>query len=165
MLAEAYALRMLGPRRTSCSFAVVTLCSAIALMGCREEAIDSTPERAVETLVQRMQSVHGDPVLGKAAYELLATSSKENLVERARRASAASGRPVSPEEMVAPSRFSLRFEPEEFQAEVQGRFARVTVTGQDPSRELVEVRCVREQEGWRVILDLPPPPPIETKHR
>ncbi len=145
---------------------ILTILGAGAfVLACREEQVDDAPERVVEELIERMQSVHGDPKLGAAAYELLWSGAKENLEERARRASAASGRPVKPEEMLVPSRFSLRFEPKTFTPEIKGRFSRVTVTGEEPSKQLVEVRCVKEEGKWRVMLELPPPPPIESRER
>ena len=133
--------------------------------GCREAPFEEAPERVVEALVERLQSVHGDGELGRAAVELLWEGARKNLEERAERASAASGRPVRPEEMLAPSRFSLRFDPRTYTPEIKGRYARVTVTGEDPGRELAEVHCVKENGKWRVVIDLPPLPPIESRDR
>lgn len=141
------------------------LCRAALLFalvsGCREQEVDADPARVVEAFVDRMRAVHGDPEKGLLALELLGKEARANLEERAARASAAAGRPVSPGEMLAPSRLSLAFEPVEYRAENRGRWSRVTVLGANPAVERVEVRCELEAEGWRVQLDLPPLPLIE----
>jgi hypothetical protein len=108
-----------------------------------------------------MRSVHGEPESGAKALELLAKDARANIEERAARASAAAGRPVHPGEMLAPSRFSLAFEPVEYRAETRGRWSRVTILGANPSVEHAEVQCEREPEGWRVLFELPPLPLIE----
>ena len=80
-----------------------------------------------------------------------------NLAERAKRASAVSGRKMAPEEMLAPSRFSLRFKPRHYQARIQGQWAVVTITGEAP------VRLSLEELSRRVVLELPPLPPIQKR--
>lgn len=134
-----------------------------SFVACKEEPVDARPEQVVETFIQRLKSVHGDPALGRAALELLWATGRKNLEERASRASAAAGRPVLPEEMLAPSRFSLNFEPKTFSAEIKGRHSRVTVTGEDVVKELAEVHCIKENGGWRVIVHLPELPPIDQR--
>lgn len=129
--------------------------------GCREQSVDSDPARVVEAFVDRMRAVHGQVENGTQALELLAHDARKNVEERAERASAATGRPVEPGEMLAPSRFSLAFEPVEYRAETRGRFSRVTILGANPAVERVQVQCEHEAEGWRVMLDLPPLPLIE----
>lgn len=129
--------------------------------GCREQSVDSDPARVVEAFVERMRAVHGETEDGLRAIELLAADARANLSERAARASAAAGRPVSPGEMLAPSRLSLAFEPVEYRAETRGRWSRVTILGANPAVERAEVQCQREAEGWRVLLELPPLPLIE----
>ena len=110
-----------------------------------------------------MQRVHGNPDDARAAYELIWSEARKNLGERAKRASAASGRQVAPEEMLAPSRFSLTFEPKSYAARTEGKWAEVTVTGDVPSRETTSVRCVLEDGSWRVVLELPQLPPIQKR--
>lgn len=134
-----------------------------SLTGCKEEPIDAHPEKVVEVFLERMKSVHGDLARGRAALELLWSEGRNNLVERAARASAAAGRPVAPEEMLAPSRFSLNFDPKTFISEVKGRHSRVTVTGEDAVHELAEVHCVKEGDAWRVVVHLPELSPISQR--
>ena len=93
----------------------------------------------------------------------VASEGRKNLEERAQRASAVSGRPVAPEEMLVPSRFSLMFEPQSYVAEIKGKWSRVTVTGSNPKLELAEIACVKEEGRWRVALQFPPLPPIEKR--
>ncbi|HMJ12160.1 MAG TPA: hypothetical protein VK524_12135 [Polyangiaceae bacterium] len=137
---------------------VLLACSS----GCEQEAVDSEPARAVEELVLRMQRVHGDPQAARAAYDLLWAPARENLAHRAKRASAVSGRKVLPEEMLAPSRFFIRFQPKRYRAEVSGDWALVALSGEGADQNHT-VKCVREQGRWRVVMDLPPPPAIQKR--
>ena len=140
---------------------LVLLC--VALAGCaRREDEEDTPERVVQEFIDRMQRVHGDAQKSKLAYELLAAGAQANLDERARRASATVGRSVAPEEMLAPSRFYLSFQPRSWSTERGAEWAIVTAEGESP-REQTRIRCVRERGHWRVVLDLPELPPIEQR--
>lgn len=138
------------------------LATGLALVGCDREQPDTDPARVTRAFVERMQRVHGDRALAREAYELLATDAKANLAERARRASAVAGRNVRPEEMLAESRFSLRFDPQRYAAQIDQDYAVVTVTGEAPDEE-AEMECVLESEQWRVRLDLPVLPPIQRR--
>src|SRR3954462_4270897 len=102
---------------TKPAFALAGALFGATLMGCTRQTSDDTPERAVQEFVDRMQRVHGDASKSRAAYELLAAPARANLEERARRASATSGRSVAPEEMLAPSRFFLSFQPRSWNTE------------------------------------------------
>jgi hypothetical protein len=130
-----------------------------SLLGCEEEASDGEPERVVAELIQRMQRVHGERKAARAAYDLLWSDARRNLAERAKRASDVAGREIAPEEMLPPSRFSLHHKPRHFEMRIDGDWAEVAVTGEDGSVD--RVKCVREDGKWRVVLELPPLPPIE----
>jgi hypothetical protein len=134
----------------------------LALSACARQASDETPERAVQEFIDRMQRVHGDVLKSRAAFELLAAPARANLEERARRASAAVGRNVAPEEMLAPSRFYLSFQPRSWSTERGSDWAVVTAEGDSPD-ERKQIRCVREQGHWKVIIDLPELPPLERR--
>jgi hypothetical protein len=132
------------------------------LVGCEADPVDAGPEAVVEELVNRMQRVHGDPKAARAAYELLWGEAKRGLAERAKRAGAVAGRDVAPESMIAPTRFSLSFIPRRYTARIDGDWAVVSITGESAS-QYHEVKCVREDGRWRVVLVIPPLPPIQQR--
>ncbi|MGE0326715.1 MAG: hypothetical protein AB7S68_30590 [Polyangiaceae bacterium] len=136
-------------------------CVALA-PACGRQQEEETPERVVEMFIDRMESVHGDPKMARLAYDLMWSDAQRVLTERAKRASAVVGRNLGPEEMLAPSRFSLRFEPHRFKARVEGPRAVVAVIGASPG-ERFDVHCVHEELGWRVVMDIPEPPPIRKR--
>jgi hypothetical protein len=135
------------------------LCVASA---CKSEPIDARPDRTVEEFVLRMQRVHGDPKTARPAFDLLWSEAKKNLAERAKRASSVVGRKVAPEEMLAPSRFTLHYTPRRFDARIEGDWAIVSITG-EVADQRHDVKCVREDGSWRVVFDLPPLPPIQKR--
>ena len=141
---------------------VFALVFAGVFAGCEREAPDSTPERVVGEFIDRMQRVHGNPASARGAYDLLWSEAKLNLTERAKRASALSGRKVAPEEMLAPSRFSIEFRPKRMTSRIDGDWAVVTITGEaaEPKKD---VKCVKEDGNWRVVLEMPPVPPIQMR--
>ncbi|MET0792725.1 MAG: hypothetical protein ABW061_14490 [Polyangiaceae bacterium] len=132
-------------------------------LGCEPEAKDSTPERVVQEFMDRMQRVHGEPRAARLAYELLWVDARRNLAERAKRASAVAGREIAPEEMLAPSHFSLAYRPKKLSARTDGDWSEVTVTGEANSTQPHIVKCVREDGRWRVVLELPLLPPIQRR--
>lgn len=148
-------------QRLSSAGALVCVCWLLG--ACERRAVDEQPEQVVEEFIARMQRVHGDPRAARAAYELLWGEARRNLAERAKRTSAVTGREVAPEEMLAPSRFALEVTPKHYVASVQGDWALVTVTGEEPRATPYAVRCVREDGGWRVVLELPPVAPIQQR--
>jgi hypothetical protein len=133
------------------------------VLACEQESADERPERVVAEFVERMQRVHGDPAASRAAYELLWAEGRNNLAERAKRASAVTGRKVAPEEMLAPTRFWLTFRPRSYSSRVQGNWAVVTVSGEAPRTQHHQVRCLMEDGRWRVVLELPSLPPIQKR--
>ena len=142
---------------------VLTCALLAAASACKTEPIDARPDRMVEEFVQRMQRVHGDSKTARPAFDLLWSEAKRNLAERAKRASSVVGRKVAPEEMLAPSRFSLRYTPRRYDARIDGDWALVTIAG-EVADQRHDVKCVREDGSWRVALDLPPLPPIQKRN-
>lgn len=134
----------------------------VALGACRSDPVDAAPEAIVEEFVLRMQRVHGDPKTAREAYELLWSEAKHGLAERAKRASAVVGREVAPEAMIAPTHFSLSFVPKRYTARVDGDWAVVTAIGEAPSQRR-EIKCVKEDGRWRVVLVMPPLSPIQRR--
>jgi hypothetical protein len=133
-----------------------------AFLACAQHAEEGSPERAVQEFIDRMQRVHGDTQKSKAAYDLLASEARLELEERAERASATVGRVVKPEEMLAPSRFYLSFQPRAWSSRKGPGWAVVTVEGES-SKEKREIRCLEENGEWKVVLDLPDLPPIQQR--
>jgi hypothetical protein len=130
---------------------------------CHREAVDEAPDRLVQEFIERTKSAYGDPKGARAAFELLWSTAQKNLTERAARASALANRKVAPEEMLALTKLSLRFVPRRYTAAIQGDMAVVAVSGDNPSGDRADIRCVREQGRWRVVIDLPPLAPIQRR--
>jgi len=134
---------------------------------CARKPPDLTPEGAVRELLERIERIEKrmetDPVEARAIYDLMSARTKSNLIERARRASTTSGREVPPEEMIAPGRFALRFEPRKWHARIADARAVVDVTGIAPETDRAEVPCVLEEGRWRIEIPLPPLTPVEKR--
>ncbi|MEO8906287.1 MAG: hypothetical protein ABI488_26980 [Polyangiaceae bacterium] len=139
------------------------LALSVMQAGCEAEAKDSTPEGVVQEFMDRMQRVHGDSHAARLAYELLWADARRNLAERAKRASAVAGREIAPEEMIAPSHFSLAYTPKKLTSRTDGDWAEVTALGESNATPPRTVKCVREDGHWRVVLELPPLPPIQRR--
>jgi len=137
---------------------------AVGVLGpaCQSDVVDAGPDAVVEELVQRLGRVHGDPKAARAAYDLLWSDAKRALAERAKRASAVAGREVAPQSMLAPSRFWLTFLPHRYVAHIDGDWAVVTAFGDEPSQRQ-DIKCVREDGHWRVVLVVPPLPPMQRR--
>jgi hypothetical protein len=149
--------------RTFCTAGLTLVMGVMAASSCARKAPDLTPDGAVRELLDRIDRIEADPTEARAAYELLSSRTKANLIERARRASATSGREVPPEEMLAPGRFSLRFEPRKMHARIAENRAIVDIIGIDPETDRAEVPCVLEDGRWRVEILLPPLTPVEKR--
>src|SRR5438067_9563633 len=104
---------------------MAAMVATVALAGCGRRAPNATPDGAVRELVERLRRVHGDPGDAKAAFDLLSKHTQSNLATRAQRYSAASGKTIAPEAMIAPSRFLLQFEPQRYTARIAGGYALV----------------------------------------
>lgn len=136
---------------------------ALGLVACDSRVESQGPEEVVREFFTRMAQVHGNPVDAKLAYELMWSKAQENLSERAKRASATAGRQVAPEEMIAPSRFSMAFVPQTYQlARRHNDLAEVIVSAEQPSRS-EKVWCRLEAGHWRVVVRLPPVAPISKR--
>jgi hypothetical protein len=132
--------------------------------GCTQKPPDSTPEGAVREFIDRVGRTSVDPTSAKGAYDLLSKATKANLVERAERYTAASGKHISPEEMIAPSSYIERFEPHELKARIIGTHALVHASGLLPD-ESADIPCVYEDGGWKIEMALPPLVPVEVTPR
>ncbi len=142
---------------------VLWLVSALLVAGCARRPIDATPEGATRELLDRLEHAQGTIEEARAAMALLASPTRKNLTERARRASGAIGAPMAPEQMLAPGFFFPRFRPRSISSRIQGEQALVHVVGIDESSEVADIPCLKENGRWRVLLQLPPLPPIEKR--
>lgn len=142
---------------------VASFLTMAALSACQRKPPDLTPEGAVRELLDRIDRVETNPTEARAVYDLLSASTRQNLVDRAKRASTASGRDIPPQDMLAPGRFSLRFEPRKMHTRIGADRAVVDVTGIDPETDRAEVPCVLEDGRWRIEIPLPPLAPIEKR--
>jgi len=133
------------------------------LSSCQRKPPDLTPEGAVRELLDRIERIETDPTEARAVYDLLSSPTRQNLIDRARRASTTSGREIPPQDMLAPGRFSLRFEPRKMHTRVADDRAVVDVTGIDPETDRAEVPCVLEDGRWRIEIPLPPLAPVEKR--
>jgi hypothetical protein len=137
---------------------------ASALAACAPPAPNATPEGASRTFFEQLARYEGAPEDAKRMLELLSKGARENLLERAQRYGAASGKSIAPERMIAPGAFLQRFEPVSYRAEIRGEHARVTVRGAAPEEQAI-VPCVLEEGLWRLDVRLPHLPPLEVRPR
>jgi hypothetical protein len=127
----------------------------LLLLACTRALPDATPEGAVRTWLEKMETSAEDPRAIREAYNLLGPAARANLDERARRTSQLQGRRVEPWQMLADGFFGVRFRPKSMKANVVGDLATVDVVGNDPAVDRATVRCVHEAGGWRVEPELP----------
>lgn len=141
--------------------ALFLLPALLGLAACREEPTPAGPADVLVDFIQTMQRVHGNPEMGAHAISLLWEPARKNLAERARRASALSGRKIEPGEMLAPSWFSLHLVPDQFETRLDGNWAEITTTSRDGRQ--VRTRAVLEKDNWRILLELPELPEIRQR--
>lgn len=133
----------------------------LAALGCEKKPEREGPREAVIDFVSAMSKVHGDLQAGEEAAALMWEPARKNLKERARRASALSGRELSAAEMIAPSWFAMKIRPESADERIDGDWAEVSL--RDATGQQAQVRCLREADGWKVALELPPLAPIRQR--
>lgn len=134
-----------------------------SLTGCNRKPFDATPEGVVREFLERMERVSGDPKDARSVFDLLSKQAQTSLSDRSRRASAAFGKRLGPEQMLAPSHYYPRFQPRRWTTRLRGRQATVELVGLDTSGERAEIPCVNEEGHWRIDLQLPPLPPVERR--
>ena len=152
-----------GPRTLLAARALLAV--SVLFVACSRPGPDATPEGAVRELVIHLGRYgEGDPAEAKAALNLLSKEVRDDLDVRAERYSAASGKRVAPELMIAPASFVSRFEARELSSRIQGPYAIVTAVGLLPE-ERAEIPCVYEEGGWRVHMILPALSPVRVLKR
>jgi len=130
-------------------------------LGCEERPAPRGPDVVVQEFLLALRRAHGHPEAGAKLVELLWKPARDNLTERAARASALSGRELGPGEMIAPSWLSLSLMPDHFEWRRDGDWAEVRVTSADGRS--MSTRCALENGDWRVVLELPALPPIRQR--
>lgn len=153
---------MSAPGRLGRGVAVLAL--VLAVSACEARRQDATPEGAVRELCDRLDRMSGDPTTSAAVFEMLSKSTRENLEARARRYGAASGKNIAPAAMLAPSSLVERWRARELRSTIVGAHALVEVQGLAEGQR-TEIRCVYEEGGWRVVVDLPPLPEVRQSPR
>jgi hypothetical protein len=131
----------------------------VAVAACSRKPPEATPEGAVREFTERIKRTGTDSSAAKTAFDLLAKATRDNLSERAHRYTAASGKHIAPEEMLAPQSYIERFEPHEFKSRVVGSRALVTIKGATPE-QTAEISCVFQDNGWRIELPIPDLMPV-----
>jgi hypothetical protein len=140
----------------------VVAASLLALASCKRAPPNGSPDGAVRDFVERLDRAASDPGDVHAIFDVLSRRARDNLTERSRRYAAATGKTMSPDSMMVPSRFMLRFTPERYTAKISGPFALVEVAGVGRD-DRAELPCVFEDGAWRVDLALPEPPAARTR--
>lgn len=144
--------------------AKLAACAAlVAVAGCSSAPTDESPSGALTLFLEAMSRSEWDREALREAYGLLSPQAREGLEERAEMASTLSGRDFEPWDMLPQGRFRLRFAPRRHGGmveRIEGDRAVVVVTGSRDG-ERAEVAMVREGDGWRVDLELPPVRPAE----
>lgn len=139
------------------------LIGMLLLSACGRQPFDATPEGVLRELLDRADRYQGDPKDARAVFDLLSTGAQTNLSDRARRASAATGKRLGPEAMIAPGYFYPHFQPRAWNTKIAGDRAVVELVGASAEDDRATVPCVLEDGRWRVDVALPALPPIERR--
>jgi hypothetical protein len=136
---------------------------AVQATACAKKPADATPEGAVESFLHEIDDAPRDPSAAARAYALLAEAPRESLRLRAERARSITGQRATPETMLAPLWSPARFEIERVKSRpgADASHVLVDVYGVDPGAQHVTVPVVREGDRWRIVLAIPPPPPVD----
>lgn len=134
---------------------VIAVC--LLAVGCARAPVDATPEGALDQFLAACEDAPRDPRAAARAYALLAKPSRTALDLRAQRATAVTGRPVTPEQMIVPGFGPLRFEVSKTTTSIAPDQAHATVDvfGPDPQTQHAKVPLEREGAVWRVALPIP----------
>jgi len=142
-------------------FRLLPIAGVLLALGCEERPAPRGPDVVVQELLLGLRRAHGSPEAGARVVELLWKPARDNLAERAARASALSGRELGPGEMIAPSWLSLALPPDHFEWRRDGDWAEVRVSSADG--RTLSTRCALENGDWKVALELPSLPPIRQR--
>lgn len=130
----------------------------VALPGCSKRPPDATPEGALDLFLRSMEETPYDPQASGRAFRLLSPKARGVILAEATRAQQITGKPLPTEAFFSPTWRPLRFPVDRLHAVVDpdGEHAVVDVYGVDPKADHVRVPMVREGEGWRLELEIPP---------
>lgn len=124
--------------------------------GCGRAPVDATPEGALDAFLSACEDVGRDPQAPARAYALLSRESRKALELRAQRGTAVTGRPMTPEQMLAPGFGPIRFEVSKTTTTFADRdHATVEVFGPDPQTQHAKIPLVREGAVFRIALSIP----------
>jgi hypothetical protein len=126
---------------------------ALMLLGCSRKPAPERPIDVARTFIDTMQKAHGDPEVAHRLYSMLWEPARDNLDERARRASALSGRTVAPGEMLVPSWFTFLASAEPESEHLEPPWAEVFFP--TPEGGASRARLYLENGHWKLALDLP----------
>jgi hypothetical protein len=143
-------------RVVGCAWA---LALAMGVAACSDAPSDDTPRGTVRLFLQAMERSERDPSALEDAYRLLARPTRRALMERAHMAGSLGGREFQPWEMLVRGRYRQTFTPRRggrgMRESIEGDRATVTVTASDGERR-AEIPLLREEDGWRIVIDMPP---------
>jgi hypothetical protein len=134
---------------------------SLSNFACARKQIQEQPIDVARTFVETMQKAHGAPETADKLYRLLWAPARKNLEERARRASALSGRTVAPGEMLVPSWFTFLGATDPEGQRVESGWAEVLFARAEGGS--TRTRLHFEDGHWKVALDLPELAPIRQR--